>query len=70
MDLRTPRRSVLRQFQDWLKEARDCEQPIINGRAEGILNDVEDLAALRLVCKDDMLSRFVQDHWPLKVRFP
>ncbi|KAI9904945.1 hypothetical protein N3K66_001474 [Trichothecium roseum] len=69
IDLRTPRRSVLRQFQDWFKGgARGSQYSIISGQAEGILDDVEDLAALRLVCKEDMLSRFVQDHWPLKGR--
>ncbi|CAG9975056.1 unnamed protein product [Clonostachys byssicola] len=68
-NLSTPRASVLRRFEDWFRGgARGSQYCIISGQAQGILDDVDDLATLKLVGEEDMLSRFVQDHWPLKGR--
>ena len=42
--------------------------PVLGGRAKGMLDDTRDLAALRTPADKDLLSRFLQNHWPFPVR--
>ncbi|KAJ5965584.1 hypothetical protein N7481_012298 [Penicillium waksmanii] len=37
--------------------------PIISGRAKDMLEEADDLVALRKPADEDMISKFLQDHW-------
>ncbi|KAL4922949.1 uncharacterized protein BDV17DRAFT_296822 [Aspergillus undulatus] len=63
-NLRRPRPRVVADFKAWFFGRRPGEGPIINGKAETLLNDPQDLVALRVPIDEDVLSRFLQDHWP------
>jgi hypothetical protein len=41
--------------------------PIIAGEARKLLDDGDDLAALKVPDEDDRLSQVLRDHWPLRV---
>ena len=63
-----PGSRVLTAFRAWFSgEARSSARPIIAGRARRMLDDKDDLVALRVPAEPDVLSRLVQDHWPLEV---
>lgn len=40
--------------------------PLISGKAKAMLNEEDDLVALRKPPDDDILSKFVQDHWSFR----
>ena len=42
--------------------------PIISGRAKDFLSEKADLIALRRPPEEDLLSRYLQDHWPFSHR--
>lgn len=37
--------------------------PIISGKAKGMLKEADDLVSLRKPADEDVLSKFLQDHW-------
>jgi hypothetical protein len=39
----------------------------LSGQARFVYDNKEDLAALKPPADKDMLSRFIQDHWPLSI---
>jgi hypothetical protein len=45
-----------------------ASMPIISGRAKDFLHDKSDLVALRNAVEEDMLSKFLQDHWAFQKR--
>ena len=40
---------------------------IVAGKARKMLEDEDDLVALKAPANKDMFSRLIQDHWPLQV---
>ncbi|KAH8894449.1 hypothetical protein GQ53DRAFT_857809 [Thozetella sp. PMI_491] len=67
-ELGRPRSRVLKIFRAWFSgKARSLAMPVIAGRARKMLDDEDDLVALHVPTEPDMLSRLVQDHWPLEV---
>jgi hypothetical protein len=68
-----PSSRVLETLRDYV-EGRACKHddlnamPIISGRAKNFLSDDADLIALRRAEEEDVLSRFLQDHWPFPKR--
>jgi len=66
--LHKPQNRVLKHFRDWFSgEMRPLKKPIIAGRARRMLDDKDDLVALRVAADPDLLSRLVQDYWFLAV---
>jgi hypothetical protein len=64
---------VLSAFRDYMDGAAlkiPCFEkvPIISGRAKDFLSDDSDLAALRKVMDEDLLSELLQDHWAFQKR--
>jgi hypothetical protein len=71
-NLGRPSNRALRFFRRWFHgESRDLKgrKPfaIIDGEATRMLNDEDDLAALRVPEEDDRLSHLLRDHWSLQV---
>jgi hypothetical protein len=71
-NLGRPSNRALRYFRRWFHgESRDLKRrkpfAIIDGEATRMLNDEEDLAALRVPEEDDRLSHLLRDHLPLQV---
>ncbi|KAF1990513.1 hypothetical protein K402DRAFT_304702, partial [Aulographum hederae CBS 113979] len=62
-DLGHPRDSALRSLRSYMNN-EDETQILLSGRAKSMLDDAADLAALRPPKDADLLSRFLQDHWP------
>ncbi|KAL3490637.1 hypothetical protein BJX62DRAFT_251850 [Aspergillus germanicus] len=67
-NLRHPRPRVFAAFQEWFSGGSQGKAAILNGRAATMLDDPQDLAALRTPADEDVLSRTLQDHWPLPGR--
>ncbi|KAF1365087.1 hypothetical protein EJ07DRAFT_96542, partial [Lizonia empirigonia] len=69
-NLGQPSRRALRLFRRWFggtsrkKKGLDA-RPILSGEARRMLEDGDDLAALRVPEEDDRLSQLLSDHWPL-----
>lgn len=67
-----PSNRALRFFMRWFQgDSRDLKGakpfPIIDGEAKKMLDDDDDLAALKVPEDDDRLSQLLRDHWPLQV---
>ncbi|KAL2841268.1 hypothetical protein BJY01DRAFT_236438 [Aspergillus pseudoustus] len=67
-NLRRPRNRVFAAFQEWFSGGSQGKAPILNGRAATLLDDRQDLVALRTPADEDVLSKFLQDHWPFPGR--
>jgi hypothetical protein len=68
LNLTKPRSRAVRLFVDWFRgNNRVSQYSIIGGEARKMLDDRDDLVALRATGDSDMLSSLVQDHWPLQV---
>ena len=69
--LHRPQHRVLKHFRDWFSgEMRSHKKPIIAGKARRMLDDKDDLVALKVAADPDLLSHLVQDHWFLAVSVP
>jgi hypothetical protein len=71
-NLGRPSNRALRFFRRWFHgESRDLKgrKPfaIIDSEATKMLDDEDDLAALKVPEEDDRLSQLLRDHWPLQV---
>lgn len=55
---------MLAAFQEWFHGGSDGRAAILNGRAMTLLDDPQDLIALRTPVGKDVLSKMLQDHWP------
>jgi hypothetical protein len=66
-NLRHPRPRVFAAFQEWFSGGSQGKAAILNGRAATMLDDTQDLVALRTPADEDALSRALQDHWPFPV---
>lgn len=67
-----PRGRALRFFRRWFegtsrKLAKKGPYDIIAGEAKVMLEDEDDLAALKVPEEDDRLSQLLRDYWPLRV---
>lgn len=71
--MRGPSDRTLSTFREFLKGTAFKDQngkavPIISGKAKTFLDDKDDLVALAKPREEDLLSRFLQDHWAFKKR--
>jgi len=62
-----PSNRVLLLFRNWLSGGTDKnggikQDPVLGGQAKGMLDDGQDLIALRTPADVDPLSRFLQNH--------
>lgn len=64
--MKTPNDRVLQAYRNWFL-GHDKNDPVLGGRARNMLDDKQDLAALRTLPDKDVLSRILQDHWPFPV---
>ncbi|KAL2808849.1 hypothetical protein BJX63DRAFT_407710 [Aspergillus granulosus] len=67
-NLRRPRTRVFKALQNWFSGGSQGKSAILNGRAATLLDDPQDLVALRTPADEDVLSRSLQDHWPFPGR--
>lgn len=74
MKLDSPSDRAFKAFRNWFKgKAQEPSRPnsdfdpVLGGRAKTLLDDKQDLAALKTPVDKDWLSRFLQDHWPVGV---
>ena len=68
-----PTNRVLNTCRDYVEgrafdSANKGAMPIISGRAKDFLSEKADLIALRRSTEEDVLSRYLQDHWPFPRR--
>jgi hypothetical protein len=67
-----PSSRVIETFRIWFdggkrKYGGPKPDPVLGGQAKYVLDNEQDLAALKTPADDDFLSRFLQDHWPFTV---
>ena len=67
-----PSSRVIETFRIWFDGGKQKNgglkpDPVLGGQAKHVLDDEQDLAALKTPADDDFLSRFLQDHWPVTV---
>jgi hypothetical protein len=67
-----PSYRVFRMFRNWLSGGLDAKtgkkmDPVLGGRAMDMLDERQDLVALRTPKDSDPLSRLLQNHWPFPV---
>ncbi len=59
----------MKHFRDWFSGTTRCvNKSIIAGRARRMLDDEDELVALRVATEPDMLSTLVQNYWLPEVR--
>jgi len=68
-----PSSRVIETFRIWFDGGKQENggrkpDPVLGGQAKHVLDNEQDLAALKTPADDDFLSRFLQDHWPVTVR--
>ncbi|ORX92926.1 hypothetical protein BCR34DRAFT_608683 [Clohesyomyces aquaticus] len=69
VNLKGPPTRVLSAMRDYIAgNAFEGGLPLIYGRAENFLDDKSDLLAMRKAPEEDLLSRFLQDHWIFQTR--
>ncbi|KAF2803327.1 uncharacterized protein BDZ99DRAFT_453601 [Mytilinidion resinicola] len=71
--LERPSNRVIEAFRIWFdggkpKQGNPKPDPVLGGRAKYVLDNEQDLVALKTPADDDFLSRFLQDHWPVTSR--
>ena len=71
-NLDRPGDRVVNAFHGWLNGiCRDPggkkEDPVLGSRDMYVLDDKEDLVAMRTPADKDLLSRFLQNNWPVRV---
>lgn len=72
-DMHGPSTRVLTAFRHYVDGNTFTDEsiqplPIISGRAKTFLGNKSDLVSLRKAADEDLLSRFLQDHWAFQTR--